>query len=303
MTGEDRGADKVGGADRVGGADLEPPAPGAGFRWEARGRVWVLHAAGLEEAFRAAGRRLVAAVSSRPGGVSPPPWNGLNCGRSVGDEPARVGENRRRLGDAVGVPPDRWAIARQVHGNAVAYCRQPALPEAPEGVRALPAADILVAGPGGPALVVFTADCVPVLVGDPASGGVALAHAGWRGTALGAAATAVEALGSAFHAPPGRLRAAIGPSIGPCCYQVDRPVADALAARYPDAERLLTPDGPDHWRLDLWAANVADLERAGVPPAQVAVAGLCTACHRGWFFSHRAERGKTGRLAALLHVG
>ncbi len=225
--------------------------------------------------------------TTRGGGVSPPPWDGLNLGGAVGDDPARVAENWRRLEARTGL---RFARARQVHGARVLRADAPCEPGEE--------ADVVVSAAEGIAAAVSVADCVPILLADPASGAVAAVHAGWRGTLAGAAARAVEALRADFGAPPGKLLAAIGPSIGACCYEVSDDVAGPFRGAFgPDAVRE-TPGAPP--RVDLWAANHAVLARAGVAPEHTHVLGACTACDRERFFAHRRDRGRTGRHVAFI---
>jgi YfiH family protein len=138
------------------------------------------------------------------------------------------------------------------------------------------------------------ADCVPVLLADPETGAVAAVHAGWRGTLARAAAEGVRALRREAGAAPERLLAAVGPSIGPCCYEV----SPELAARFrAELGPVVREDGGV--RLDLWAANRRVLEEAGLPAARIEVLGLCTACD-GRFFSHRRDAGRTGRQVAFI---
>ena len=154
-------------------------------------------------------------------------------------------------------------------------------------------------------LAIFTADCVPVVVYDPEGGRVALAHAGWRGTAQSVTRAAVDAL-VAEGSRPAALVAAVGPFIGPCCYEVDRPVIDRLAAAFPGQwAGWVTPRGTDaggreRWMLDLGRANLHQLRAAGVPDASVDMLGLCTACRLDLFYSYR--RGARGRLVTAAAV-
>jgi len=232
--------------------------------------------------------RLLAAFphgfTTRQGGVSSPPFESLNLGGLVGDDPARVAENWRRLEAATGLA---FARVRQVHG---ARAVRASLPSGPDEE-----ADAVLSATPGLAACVSVADCVPVLLADPASGAVAAVHAGWRGTLARAAAAGVSALAGA-GARPGDLLAAVGPSIGPCCYEV----SPDLAARFrievgPETVR----EGPRQ-RLDLWRANVLALRAAGVHPDRIEVLGRCTACERDLFFSHRRDGGRTGRQMAFV---
>jgi YfiH family protein len=188
-----------------------------------------------------------------------------------------------------GLEPHRIAFARQVHGADLA--------EAPAGGGFAGRADVLATGAPGLPLAIFTADCLAIVLVDLAAPALVLAHVGWRGTVQGAAQAAVRAL-AARGGRPARATAAIAPSIGPCCYEVDGPVIDALAEAYGGAaERWLRPARPGHQRLDLWAANEALLAEAGVDPLRILNPRLCTGCHPDLFYSYR--RGDRGRLVTL----
>jgi YfiH family protein len=153
------------------------------------------------------------------------------------------------------------------------------------------------------ALAVVTADCVPILLADPASGAVGAVHAGWRGTVADVTGAAVRAMTRHWDVAPARLVAAIGPSIGACCYEVgeELPTAFAAAGHLEDAtSRWFARDEDGRLRLDLWIANRDLLVRAGLRPDQVHVAGLCTKTHLDWFESYRAEGAAAGRLAAII---
>jgi hypothetical protein len=148
-------------------------------------------------------------------------------------------------------------------------------------------------------LAVFTADCVPLIVVDPERPALGVAHAGWRGTVRGIAGRLVAALVEQAGARADRLRAAIGPSIGPCCYEVDEPVIDPLRTAFPAAwERWVRPGREGRWWLDLWAANVEQLTAAGVLRGAILSPRLCTGCRQDLFFSYRKE-ALAGRLATL----
>lgn len=225
--------------------------------------------------------------TTRRGGTSRGPFESLNLGGSVGDEPACVERNWDLLRQATGLSFFR---VRQVHGHQVAQARE-ASP-----VPALQA-DAVISERRGLAACVSVADCVPVLLADPASGAVAAVHAGWRGTLALAAAHAVGALARTHGARPGDLLAAIGPSIGPCCYEVSRD----LAARF-RSEMGPTAGNPRgrQSRVDLWMANALVLRRAGLQRERIEVLGRCTACEPELFFSHRRDIGRTGRMVGFV---
>jgi YfiH family protein len=238
------------------------------------------------------------AATTRHGGISPPPFDTLNLGTGSGDTPERVRENQRILAGVLGVDEARMSRQRQVHGADVAVIRsEEDLPA--EGF--LGDYDALVTGVPGVTLVVRVADCTPVLLYDPVRRVAGAVHAGWRGTVAAAVRQAVRAMEEAFGCRPADLLAGIGPAVGPCCYEVDTPVLDAVRRTFGDeADTLLRPVDAAHARLDLWEANRRLLLAAGVPGASIEVAGLCTSCRTDLFFSHRREGPATGRSAGII---
>lgn len=249
------------------------------------------------------GGRVEGVFTTRVGGVSRGRYESFNLSLSVGDDPAAVSANRRRLCDLLGTEPARLAEAEQVHGTAVAVLAAGGGPEAPPArfpCGPAPGADALLTNLPGIWLVIYAADCVPVLIADPQTPAVAAVHAGWRGTAHGIAGAAVTRMREAFGTNPADCVAELGPAIGGCCYEVDRPVARAMEAEpwWPEAAR---PTGPERWHLDLRAAVRRQLVRAGVPDRQITTAPHCTACRPDLFFSYRRD-GTTGRMAACISI-
>jgi YfiH family protein len=241
--------------------------------------------------------------STRQGGVSRGRYATLNLGASVGDDREAVEENRRRFFGAFAIRLSQVVRVRQVHGKGVlrvdsALAGQEGFPQTLLDERY--EYDALITNLPGLALVVTTADCMPLLIHDPIRGAVAAVHAGWRSTAKCIAAEAIRALGEAYGTDPADCRVAMGPAIRGCCFEVDRPVADAMGAALPTWETHATPTRPGHWRLDLAGVNRAILEGAGVRPERIDDLGLCTACRTDLFFSHRAEKGRTGRMMNLI---
>ena len=246
---------------------------------------------------------ILHAFSTRKGGVSKPPFATLNLGQGVGDNPAAVEENRQRFFGALGIEAGQVVRARQVHGDSVlnvdvTCTRQAGFPRSLVDERA--EFDALITRVPGLALVVSTADCVPVLIHDPVQGAIAAIHAGWRGTAKGIAARALTAMREAYGTDPSTCLAAIGPCIHGCCFEVDSVVVEAMATTVPNPEAYTRPSRPDHWLLDLVGANRAALEMAGVRPDRIEDVGLCTSCRNDLFFSHRAEKGRTGRMMSFI---
>jgi hypothetical protein len=221
----------------------------------------------------------VVSFSTRLGGVSEGPFESLNLGLMTDDEPERVVENRRRLCADVGADPERLALNRQVHAATVN--------RAQASERGKPGDGLWTAERGLPMLKV-TADCLPVALAraNGAEPGLALLHVGRLGLLEGIVAAGVSALN-------GRLVAAIGPGIGPCCYEVGPEILDDYRARF----------GPDvvHGRnLDLWNATERALREEGVD--SIERTDLCTACHPELFFSHRRDGGITGRQGVIGYI-
>lgn len=195
----------------------------------------------------------------------------------------------RGLGARDGEPV---AFLRQVHGARVIAAERGGLAGR---------ADIVTSDRPGLPLAIFTADCLSIVAYDPASRRLAMAHAGWRGTVQRVARVAIASLAAA-GANPHDFVVAIGPSIGPCCYEVDRPVIQALASAFPDAWRSwVTPTGPDKWMLDLWKANEDQLKAAGLDARRIDNLRLCTACRPDLFYSYRRGRGE-GRLVSVAAI-
>ncbi|MDR7543284.1 MAG: peptidoglycan editing factor PgeF [Armatimonadota bacterium] len=264
-----------------------PPLP-AGWRWAAQDGLYLLHA----ESLRALG--VSHAFTTRPGGRSAAPFDTLNLGRGVGDAPEAVRQNRTKVLAALGRPLRDHVEASQVHGANAAIVGALQRGEKISGV------DILLTRDPAVVLAVHCADCVPVLLADTVRGAVAAVHTGWRGAAAGASAAAVRAMAEAFGSRPADLIAAVGPSIGPCCYEVDAAVMAGFSA-WPWRGDVFVARRLGRWMLDLWEANRRQLVGAGVRPEAVSMVRLCTSCHRGLFFSHRRDR-VTGRMAGLIAV-
>jgi YfiH family protein len=205
---------------------------------------------------------------------------------------------------AIGVAPERLLRPKQVHGHTVVVV--PGSGEAgPFSPGRRPAADAVITSDPSCALAVQTADCVPLLVGDPRSGAVGAVHAGWRGIASRVIEAAIAALGAHFGSRPADLTAALGPSIGPCCYAVGQEVVDAVRRAGHDPlriDRWFVGRAAGGYRMDLWTAARDQLSDAGLLVDRVHTCRLCTAHDTGRFFSYRAEGGGTGRLAAVIRA-
>lgn len=233
------------------------------------------------------------AVFTRHGGVSPAPWHSLNLGGSVGDDPAHVAANRIRTFDALGRARASIHDVWLVHGTDIVYADAPrSLENHPER------ADIILTDNPEVSLYMRFADCVPLLFHDPKKQVIGISHAGWMGTVKGVAKTTVEAMQTRYGCKPEDIFAGIGPSISVDHYEVGEDVVSQFCEKYgKDAERVLQTRNSSTY-LDLWTANLIQLQNAGVE--QVQVSGVCTACHLDDWFSHRAEKGKTGRFGVLM---
>lgn len=243
-----------------------------------------------------------AAVSTRAGGTSAGRYASLNLSFQVGDDPAAVLANRRRAAAALGTGLGEFVFARQVHGAAARIVTAADRGRgAHAGEDAIPAADALVTAAPGTVLAVLVADCVPVVLYDPAAHVLACVHAGWRGTVAKAAAAALATMRE-LGSRPADVIAGVGPAIAPAAFQVGPEVAAEVRQAFGAAAGgLLQPDADGRWRLDLWSANRLALREAGVPDAQIHVAAVPTGPDPGRFFSHRAER-PCGRFALLARL-
>jgi polyphenol oxidase len=255
--------------------DVAPP-----FSWERSGELTWLEA-------RMAGGR--AAFSTRAGGVSDGPFRSLNLGILTDDAPERVKRNRGLLAVALGRNPALVAMGRQVHGAAIQVRRAPE--DAGSFELPLREADAQLTGSTSVTPLVLVADCVPLVLA--AGDGAAAVHCGWRGVAAGIVGRSLAALCVLAQCGPEAVSCAIGPAIGPCCYEV----GDEVRRSYREMGHVeaLLPSGS----LDLALAIRRELERAGAAADRIFNCGICTSCNPELFFSHRRDRGRCGRQAGL----
>lgn len=240
--------------------------------------------------------------STRQGGVSEGIWASMDLGSTRGDAPEHVRENYRRFCAAIGADVTKIAMSNQIHGDVV---------------RAVTLADVkrdlyddegyevdgLVTDIPGVALIIFNADCLPILFYDPVRRVVAAAHAGWRGTALGIAERAVEKMCQNYGSFPGDIRAAIGPGISRCCFETHSEVPDAMIEALGDAAlAYIDALGDGKFKVDLKGLNALRLTRAGVLAEHIAVTDDCTMCRTDKFWSHRATQGRRGSMAAMISL-
>lgn len=273
----------------------------AGFYWRELDDVQALVCEPLETAGFANG------FSTRIGGMSPMPEHALNLAGFNEDTAENILENRRRFLKLFPSPSGsaEWALAGcwQVHGADVRLINDLAEAKPAEDARGDTIyCDAIVSNARGVLAGVKTADCVPILIGDPATGAFAAVHAGWRGTLAQVALKALNRMATEYGTKPEDVRVAIGPAAGACCYEVGTDVIDAFRSSFPNQD-LFTATREAHACIDLLRSNREQLLSAGVVAEQINIAPLCTMCRTDLFFSYRREknvRGKVGRLMSVI---
>ncbi|ORU00703.1 hypothetical protein D081_0685 [Anaerovibrio sp. JC8] len=243
-------------------------------------------------------------ISTRHGGVSTGAFDSLNLGLHVEDDLEAVRRNRDIFFEGLKLPKGQGTTCQQVHGSKVVkVTRSQAGSGMYEYGESIQDTDGLVTNEPGIPLMLFFADCTPILIADPVKKAIGLAHGGWRGTVASIGAKTVELMVSEYGSKPEDLLAAVGPAIGPCCYEVGQEVAQQFRDAFPEFCDKIVIDGPNgKSQLNLWKANELQLTKAGLRPENIDVAGVCTACNHRQFFSYRADKGRTGRIAAVLSI-
>ena len=256
-----------------------------------KNNIWYGTFPSLEEA------GFVNACSCRLHGESDVVEGTLNLALHVGDDVEKVLRNRKAFAKAIGVDANRFTTCQQVHGSKVVQVTKELVGSgAKDFANTIADTDALITNLPDVPLMLFYADCVPVLLADLETGAIGLAHAGWRGTVANIGAKTLATMGEAFGTKPENVLAAIGPSIGACCYEVNDFVRDQ-ASGY---EEFFAPKGGGKYQLDLWGMNAKQLQEAGVPAEKITIAGICTNDNVELFCSYRAEQGKTGRMGVCL---
>ena len=234
--------------------------------------------------------------TTRFGGVSRGIFDSMNIAIKEGETEENVRRNLAILGAALGFSPEDLVATRQTHSDIVRVVTRS--DHRGPFHRDYPACDGLVTNDPGVALMIFTADCTPLLLHDPVTGAVGAAHAGWRGTAAGIGAKTVAAMVDAFGCDPKNIRAAIGPNIGGCCFETDADVPQAILDAYgSEAEAHIRSLG-DKYYVNLKEINALSLRRAGV--VRIDISDACTACQPHRFWSHRVTRGQRGSQGAII---
>lgn len=232
------------------------------------------------------GGKVINAFTTRLGGVSSPPYDTLNLGSTTLDNIEKVWENRNRASRVLGIPLNE--LAELVHSDEII--------EAGSVEESFPLiADGIITKVKGIALTFYYADCVPVFLVDPVNEAVGIVHAGWRGTLKEISEKAVKKMADAFGSKPEEILAGIGPSIGPCCFEVGRDVAGEFASWKASVKQR-----DNRWFVDLWEINSSQILKAGIKPENLYKSNLCTSCESRLFFSYRKAGGNTGRMAGII---
>lgn len=239
------------------------------------------------------------ATFARLGGVSAGPFASLNVGYHVGDDSQSVTANRSVIAHTLSSPRERVLGAQQVHGDKVLVVDESHLGIGSASWEdAFPETDALVTRARRMFLLITVADCVALTFFDPAKQAVGIAHCGWKGMIARLGQKTIDAMQTEFGSRPGDLALIVSPSIGPCCYEVGELVLAPLQLEFPAWQGMIRQFGTKV-HLDLWEMARQQALESGVKAESIHVAGLCTACHTELFFSHRAERGRTGRFAVV----
>ncbi|MUT66179.1 peptidoglycan editing factor PgeF [Paenibacillus sp. NEAU-GSW1] len=258
--------------------------------------------------------RLTAGFTGRSGGASESQWASLNLALHVGDRDEDVIRSRELLAEALNWPFEAWTSAEQVHGCEVRHITRE---ERGSGrltrQSAIQDTDAIMTDVPGVMLTSFYADCVPLYFYDPEHEAIALAHAGWKGTVLEIAARTAERMKEQYGSKPEKLLAAIGPSIGDCCYEVDEHVIGKLRPLLASFEKgsghdqndsapMMKELGNGKAMVNLKQINRQIMIKAGILPIHIELSNWCTGCNRELFFSHRKEGGRTGRMASWIGI-
>ncbi len=251
---------------------------------------------GTLEYLTAEGITVPHCFTTRLGGVSTGYLSSLNIGMHRGDTEDNVAKNHALLANALGYDVKNMVMSHQVHSDVIRVVTEKDCLGLDHHL--YPESDGIVTNTPGLALVVFTADCTPILLHDPVTGAVGAVHAGWRGTAMDIAGKAVQAMVSAFGCDPQNIRAAIGPNIGACCFQTDGDVPQAMIQTFGEAAEKYIRGENGKYYVNLKEMNRHALSRVGVE--RIEVSDACTACEHNRFWSHRVTRGQRGSQGAII---
>lgn len=241
---------------------------------------------------------LTHAFTTRMGGVSSPPYNSLNLSAKSGDKESAVNKNRQILADSLSIKKD-FFILNQVHGDNIVVAEDI---ESPETV--CDADAVITAKPKMP-LAILTADCLSILLYSTGNKSIGAVHAGWKGTALNIAGKTVKKMIERFEEKPENIYAAMGPAIGPCCYEVDYTVYEQFqhsSNLWNRGSVRIERDGDSRWMLDLLSINTDQLIETGLKPANISRTTSCTACNEKLFYSYRRDGKLSGRHGAIIMI-
>jgi len=245
--------------------------------------------------------QLAHGFSTRKGGTSLHPYDTLNLGLHVGDDKDYVIENRNKYINSLGFSLEEAVALDQIHGNNVVLVNEL---DKGRGMTSyedcLSSTDGMITNKPGILLTTYYADCVPIYIYDPQTNSIGMAHAGWKGTLLKIGINIVSSLKKSFRVNPKDCVAVIGPSIGPCCYEVDERVLLPIKKAYSDYNSIISKEKSKKGFLNLWEANRLSLLEAGIIDQNIHISKLCTHCSKDYFFSHRRDNGRTGRMAAVM---
>ncbi len=243
-------------------------------------------------------------ISNRKGGFSKPPYESLNIGFNTADDDEVILQNRRILGESIGIPLFRFTVADQTHsGNVTLITADMKGRGAQERADSIPDSDGMVTNVAGVCLLAMMADCVPVLLYSPKKNVIGVSHAGWRGIIRKVTKNTVARMVKEFGCKPADIFVGIGPSIGPCCYEIGEDVEKAVKEAFDNTNKLLLKKPKkDKKHLDLWKANIDQLTCAGIPEGNIETSGICTSCESDVYYSSRMGIGITGRFAAGIMI-
>lgn len=246
----------------------------------------------------------VHGISTRHGGVSQGALDSLNLGLHVNDKVENVKKNREKFFAGLGLKLSIGVSCQQVHGFGIAKVTKE---QAGRGMYAyedsIPGMDALTTNERALPLMLYFADCTPIMLADPIKKVIGVAHGGWKGTVKSIGRKTVELMVKEYGCRPADILAGIGPTIGACCYEVGSEVAEQFQEAFPNfAQEILTKSTDEKFHLDLAKTNKLQLMEAGLAEEKIDVANVCTACNNRQFFSYRADGGRTGRIAAVLSI-
>lgn len=239
------------------------------------------------------------AFTTKSGGVSEGIYKSLNLGFRLGDSPENVHKNYEILADALHIPAQRLTMTKQIHEDQISVVTEETVGTGLQKP-VLWESDALVTNLPDTPLVGFYADCVVTLLYDPVSLSCGVCHAGWRGTAKGILPKTLAVMEKSFGAQPKNIIAVLGPSIGPCCFETDADVPEAMEAALGGQVRPYVQERGVKFHVDLQGINAHLLRQAGMKPDQIIISDLCTCCHSDVFWSHRATHGKRGVQAGVI---